>query len=485
MKLYFSDVFDVTEQALADYGAFNVSLITDLPLFIDPFLLFNSDNTEYRALHDEIIRYLRFLKDRSVEGVVGPDLLRAWYHFSEVEQNCLGFCVTGHSGHGLGAKFARALNENMHDIFSSFGSEKVTKGSHLEKLCLIANGVGRDTISDFTTNLIKDFLCRYTQTFAQQHLTTEHRKMVAIRKAAFNYETKSWATRRYELPYVDGDFVLLTPRDILTRDDTWINKQYMLRNFEDVPEAIDNAALRGQINEYFYSMLPEDPEKKDYDRATVNAYLKYPELIDYFIKHKEETGDEAVAKSREKVAESDSVYVRQFGLLVDLLNANTEFYSVPGTTEDETRQRIEFFKDVVENKGGHRIFYSKGKAIRKETDAHILYRMTWFASPSDISREVDDGRGPADFKISRGAKDKTLVEFKLASNPQLRRNLEKQLEIYQKASDAKVGFKVIIYFTAEELARVEKFLKELDLVGNTHVYLVDARDDNKPSGSKA
>ena len=485
MKLYFSDVFDVAEETLDAYGAFNVSLVTDLPLFIDPFLLFNSEDPEYRALHDDIIRYLRFLKDRSVEGSVNPDLLRAWYYFSEVEQNCLGFCVTGHSGHGLGAKFARALNENMHDIFASFGSEKVTKGSHLEKLCLIATGVGRDTISDFTTNLIKGFLCRYTQTFAQQHLADEHRRVVAINKATFNYKTRSWATVRYELPFFEGDFVLLTPRDILTRDDTWINKQDMLRNFEDIPEAIDDAALRGQINEYFYSMLPEDPEKQDYDRAIVNAYLKYPELIDYFIKRKEDTGDEAVSRSREKVAESNSVYVRQFGQLVELLAAQTAFYSVPGTTKDEARERIEFFKDVVENKGGHRIFYSKGKPIRKETDAHILYRMTWFATPSDISREVDDGRGPVDFKASRGAKDKTLVEFKLASNPQLRRNLEKQLEIYQKASDATVGFKVIIYFTTEELVKVGKFLKELNMADDDHVYLVDARDDNKPSGSKA
>ena len=485
MKLYFSDVFEVSEEMIDEYGAFNVSLITDLPLFIDPFLLFNSDKPEYRGLHDQIIKYLRFLKDRSVEGNVNSDLLRAWYYFSEVEQNCLGFCVAGHAGHGLGMMFARALNANMHNIFSSFGNEQVTKGSHLEKLCLIANGVGKDTISDFTTNLIKDFLCEYTQTFAHRHLTRNQKRIIAIPKAVFNYDTKSWATRRYELPFFDGGFVLLTPRDILTRDDTWINKEDMLRNFEDIPPAVPDAALRGQINEYFYSMLPKEPIKRDFDRAAANAYLKYPQLIDYFIKHKEDTGDEALFRSREKVAESNSVYVKQFGELVDLLESETAFYRVPGTTEDEARQRIEFFKDVVENKGGHRIFYSKGQPIRKETDAHILYRMTWFSTRSDIGREVNDGRGPVDFKISRGANDKTLVEFKLASNPQLRRNLEKQLEIYQKASDAKVGFKVIIYFCEEELLKVEKLLRELDLATDAHVYLVDARFDNKPSGSHA
>ena len=52
---YFTDVFGVDPKILDAYGAFNVSLVNDLPLFIDSFLLFNSDNPEYRQLHDDII----------------------------------------------------------------------------------------------------------------------------------------------------------------------------------------------------------------------------------------------------------------------------------------------------------------------------------------------------------------------------------------------------------------------------------------------
>lgn len=47
MQLYFSDIFEVDPEVLEGYGAFNVSLVNDLPVFIDPFLLFNSDQTEY------------------------------------------------------------------------------------------------------------------------------------------------------------------------------------------------------------------------------------------------------------------------------------------------------------------------------------------------------------------------------------------------------------------------------------------------------
>lgn len=47
IDIYFSDYFDVDPLLLERYGAFNISLVTDLPLFIDPFLLFNSKKSEY------------------------------------------------------------------------------------------------------------------------------------------------------------------------------------------------------------------------------------------------------------------------------------------------------------------------------------------------------------------------------------------------------------------------------------------------------
>lgn len=50
----------------------------------------------------------------------------------------------------------------------------------------------------------------------------------------------------------------------------------------------------------------------------------------------------------------------------------------------------------------------------------------------DVNREVNNGRGPVDFKISKGSKDTTLVEFKLASNSKLKNNLAKQVDIYKK-----------------------------------------------------
>ena len=487
MNLYFSDVFKIDESILEDYGAFNVSLVTDLPLFIDPFLLFNSENADYQRLHAHIISYLRFLKGKSERGRVSEALLKSWYCFSEVRQNWLGFCKSGNSGRGLGSDFARSLNRNLVLVFSDFGEEQVTQGSHLEKLCLIKGGVGRDMISDFTTNVIKQYLLEYTEAFAKEHIQTEFLRNVAVDRAVFSYDLERWMPKTYFLPFYQGDYVLLTPKDILTKDETWINHSDMVSRFEDIPDAIENSSLRAQINNYFESMIPRDrdPNKEDYARAIEATLEKYPQIIDYYIRQKEDTGEEAVALSATKVLESQKLYIKQFAELIALLNQQTPFYSISGKTKEETRQKIEFFKDVVENKGGYRIFYVDEKPVRKETDVHILFRLTWHGTPSDVSREVNDGRGPADFKVSRGSSDKTMVEFKLASNTQLRKNLEKQLEIYQKASDAAAGFKVIIYFTEEELDRVKRVLRELEMEKDRHIYLVDARQDNKPSASKA
>ena len=130
MDVYFSDIFNVAPNVLEDYGALNISLVNDLPLFIDPFLLFNSRKPEYRALHDEIISYLRFLRDRAVEGIIDDGLLEAWFTFREVKQNWLGFSVSGNSGTGLGTDFARAIHQNLNTIFRSFGEETITRGAH-------------------------------------------------------------------------------------------------------------------------------------------------------------------------------------------------------------------------------------------------------------------------------------------------------------------------------------------------------------------
>jgi hypothetical protein len=485
MKLYFSDFFQVSRTDLRKYGAFNISLLADLPLFIDPFLLFNSKKKEYRDLHQQIIRYLLFLREKSSDASVQIGLVKTLYTFREVKQTWLGFSELGNEGRGLGAKFARALHGNLHRIFHDFGTEKLSKGTHLEKLCLIEAGVGKDNISDFTTNLIKEYLLEYTQAFTKQFVARNTRKRFLVEKAHFNYKTETWESKRFLLPKFENEFVLLTPKNLLTKEDTWINRHDLVSDFEAIQEALPNEQLRAHVNNYFLKVLPKKPTQADRQKARVRTIRQFPQLIDVYIRYKEERGPQAVRLSEGKVQFSEQVYLRQFGSLPEMLDRHSKFYEISGDTYEEAKQRVEFLKDVIEHKGGHRIFYVNGKPIQRETDVHILYRLTWFATASDVSREVNDGRGPADFKISRGSKNKALVEFKLASNPQLEKNLANQTKIYQKASDAEKAIRVIIYFTKAEHDRVLAILQRLKLEKDKTIVLIDARPDNKPSGSKA
>ena len=53
-KLQFSNYFNVDSKILEDEGFVNISLLCDMPLFVDPFLIFSSDKEEYKILHEKI-----------------------------------------------------------------------------------------------------------------------------------------------------------------------------------------------------------------------------------------------------------------------------------------------------------------------------------------------------------------------------------------------------------------------------------------------
>ncbi len=491
MGTFFSDTFGISPETLDAYGAFDISVINDLPLFIDPFLLFHSTNEEYQSLHKKIIDYLIFLRDRSSSSSSNDGYLRNWYCFPEAKQNWLGFSLVGNGGSGLGINFARDLHANLGAIFSDFGSEGITESSHLEKVCLIAGGVGRDKISDFVTNLIMDFLCRYTEKFSQKYLTPEQIRKVPIARAIFNFDTETWQRRTYYLPWHAGDFIILTPKDILTRDENWINRQDMLDSFDQIPTAIPDAQLRASVSNYFHLELSRRartgklPTKEERHSAAIETIREFPDLIDYYIKLKEITGDEATDVSTEKVLQTEIFFSRRIREILKPQLTQVGFYDIAGGTYAEAHTRLAFLKHAIEDQGCWRIFYDEqGNPVERERDIQILFRLVWFGTFSDIGSEANDGRGPVDFKVSRG-RHKTLVEMKLAKNSNLEKNLQKQVDIYQNSADAERGIKAIIYFTYEQLVRVRKILTNLKLDDSRDIVLLDARSDNKPSASKA
>lgn len=483
--VYFSDRFHIKPEVLDKYGAFDISVVTDLPLFIDPFLLFNSRRKDYQALHESIIEYLRFLKSKA-NTTLTRGLIDSWYRFPEVRQNWLGFVEGGNAGHGLGRGFAADLNAALITLLPDFGSETVTESTHLEKLALIKPGVGRDTISDFTTNLIKHFLCDYTQKFTRKHVDDAMSRDFVVGRVAFNRETETWMSGTYRLPNLDGDFVLLTPKDLLTREDTWINHTNMVRTFDQLLAAVDDVQLRAQMQNYLARRLSQDPKPKELREARARTIREFPILVDLYIRTKEDDREEASSVSAERTADAHDVLVSQVQAVAADIAAKTTLYTKPWSSYDEACAAVMLFKHYVEHQDGYKLINrGGGKPFASEKEVQTFFGLLLAWSRFDVNREPNNGRGPVDFKISSGARDKALIEFKLAKSTALQRNLQKQVDIYQSANKTPYAMKVVIAYTSAELDKVDRVLVALGLASDTSVVVVDASSDNKPSASVA
>ena len=134
-------------------------------------------------------------------------------------------------------------------------------------------------------------------------------------------------------------------------------------------------------------------------------------------------------------------------------------------------------KHIIEDCDGYKLFYNGVKPIKKEKDLQILFKFTWFGTAFDVNAEVNNGRGPVDYKVAFGSSDKTLVEFKLAKNSKLKQNLQHQVGIYEQANDTQQSMKVILFFSEVEHNLVINILKELKLESSPNIILIDACND--------
>ena len=120
---FFTNAFNIKEDILDDYGAFNISLINDIPLFIDPFLVFGSEKKEYQLLHQEMLKYLSFLKEKAETSKISLSNIQSWYVFPEVKQNWFGYSMSGNGGNGLGIQFGKAMSSNITQVFKDLNKD--------------------------------------------------------------------------------------------------------------------------------------------------------------------------------------------------------------------------------------------------------------------------------------------------------------------------------------------------------------------------
>lgn len=485
LKLLFSDYFNIPSGIIDEYGALDICINSDLPLFIDPFLLFASEKEEYKELHDYIVKHLIELKNIALKDNSNTNL--NIFKFPEIRQNWLGLSQHGNAGKGLGTKFAQNLIEAFKGFYSGFGEETISSSSHIEKLTLVGKGIGKDFISDFTTNLILEHLLEYTETFAIKYLKDNQIKKFSVR-CKFDYRFNIWFPRDFILPYFyleeNGDFIILTPIDILTKDEAFICHNDLHSSFKKITQSLENSSLRESINNYFYEKIPRNAKKDEIDYAISATINKFPEILDYYIRVKEDEKEKAQSLSEEKINRTKKELINTLKLLCEEMLNNSNFYKIEPNSYKESLERANYLKDVIENNDCYRIFYYNGKPISHEDTIQRIFRLTWFHSPYDINSEVNNGRGPADYKVSLGISDSTIIEFKLGKSSSLEKNLKNQTKIYQKASKSKSDIKVILCYNQKEINKVKKIVNNIT-GSNTipeNIIIIDASP--KDSASK-
>ena len=471
--MYFNEYFDINIEKLNEYGALNISLDNDLPLFIDPILIFVSKNKDFANWHTKLIKYMLFLYNLKEKSTIPSDnLIRTYFTFKEICNNWLGLSTTGNKGSAIGYYYGVSLFNNIGIVTET---HNVSKSIHLEKLCLLQDGSGKDKISDFVVNILLAEFAKYTERFAVENISRNKLKTFKIEKGNFNFENNQFVPCEYTLPYIINEkgkceYVLLTPKEFLRVDENAINKENFYQSFDNVLECIDNAELRTRIMLHINNTIkalydakrilnsePTEKEKRENRRKAIDEMVrKNPEILDYFIKLQEDSGNILRDLVNIEVNSVEQVFINN---AKELAHGYFDVKCEHESAYDEALYRINFFKNEIEECGLWRTLYVNQEPIKDESDLQRMFRLVWCRTNFDFNSEVNNGNGPIDFKVSKGFYNKKLVEFKLAKNSKLQ-NVFAQTSAYEKANRTNNSIVVIFYFNLEEKKKVEKLIND-------------------------
>lgn len=194
----------------------------DLPMGIDPFLLFKSRDSQFADLHAAILvaftRGIELIRSRQTHKA------RQLLDFPEVGEIGLGYTKKGKQGTGLGEFLSELLLETLSDAPALL--ERGVR--HIEEMQLVSVGIGPDRISDISANLLKQFLIDYTRKQCRlwdipmtSGIPVEH---------IFDFDSFSWYDGYFDLPLspIDSSPMLFVPRRIV-RVLPWINYEDFFR----------------------------------------------------------------------------------------------------------------------------------------------------------------------------------------------------------------------------------------------------------------
>ncbi|WP_417514207.1 hypothetical protein [Minwuia sp.] len=151
----FTEFYDVfAPQAELDFAI--PFLDEDIPLYVDPFLLWRSPGLQDKGLHQVILGAFNNLGALSKSGSQEQAILQL-IAASECDEVGLGTSATKR-----GTRIGRAKAEEVLSLFERIPYYRDHGFRHFEEVQLFVDGIGKDRISDIACNFIKSFLIDYT-----------------------------------------------------------------------------------------------------------------------------------------------------------------------------------------------------------------------------------------------------------------------------------------------------------------------------------
>lgn len=145
----FSDHFGL-EKSQGELDFVNVHLDRDVPLFLDPFAVSQREDRWGQDAHATLVAFFQSIVDR-IRANRGADARRLLQHLREPNETRFGLSKGRPQGAGIGTHQADELFRALER------SQAVQTGflSSLEECELMIEGIGRDKISDLTTNVLR------------------------------------------------------------------------------------------------------------------------------------------------------------------------------------------------------------------------------------------------------------------------------------------------------------------------------------------
>jgi len=140
------------------------------------------------------------------------------------------------------------------------------------------------------------------------------------------------------------------------------------------------------------------------------------------------------------------------------------------------------FKSQIEDRGLWKELWFDEAPRHESTVQNLFFSMaTAFceAFDLDITPEANAGNGPVDFKLSKGIRNKVVVEFKLSTNTSLIQGYTTQLEIYKRADKASYAVFVLVDVGSigSSVQRLNKAKAEHEREGRraSEIFVIDGK----------